>query len=190
MNDNKHALIFGATGNIGGAVVGELLRRGWRVRGVTRNPQSEKALTLSRLGAEMVQADMDDPASLAKAFDGTQYVFSVQSWMICGVNGEVRQGKLVADAARAANVKHLVYGSAGIGVAGTGIPHFESKVVVLFQKMAGAEMVQMWRWMVDWIEKEGPESLGANVEASRQVHPEIHDVKTWLRMSPNGQNRH
>lgn len=296
MNDDRHALIFGATGNIGGAVARELLRRGWRVRGVTRNPQSEKALTLSRLGAEMVQADMDDPASLAKAFGGAQRVFSVQSWITSGVDGEVRQGKLVADAARAANVKHLVYGSAGIGMAGTGIPHFESKVVVerymrelglpttavrptpfmelmtqkkffpalgtwgtmprvvgwktpipwvavedigmaianifadpdtwigrdvnnfagdvqslqacralfkqvtgkkpfgvplpavLFQKMAGAEMVQMWRWMVDWIEKEGPESLWADVEASRQVYPEIHGVEEWLRLSLNGKS--
>jgi len=130
MNDTKHALIFGATGNIGGATARELLRRGWQVRAVTRNPQSEKAQALARLGAEVVQADMDDPASLAGVFDGMQRVFSVQNWMAAGVDGEIRQGKLVAGAAKAAQVKHLVYGSAGTGEPNSGIPHFDCKLVV------------------------------------------------------------
>jgi uncharacterized protein YbjT (DUF2867 family) len=57
-------------------------------------------------------------------------VFSVQNWVTSGVDGEVRQGKLVADVARAAQVQHLVYGSAGVGEPGTGLPHFDSKLVV------------------------------------------------------------
>ena len=130
MDNSQEALVFGATGNLGGAVTRELLRRGWRVRGVTRNPQSEKAQALAGAGAEMVQADMDDAASLRRAFAGMERVFSVQNWLTAGVEGEVRQGKAVADVARSVGVKHLVYGSAGIGVSGTGIPHFESKVVV------------------------------------------------------------
>lgn len=132
MNDTKQVLIFGATGNVGGAAARELLQRGWQVRAVTRNPQSEKAQTLAALGAELVQANMDDRASLEAAFDGMAQgvrVFSVQNWMTSGADGEIRQAKLVADVANAAGVSHLVYGSAGTGEPDTGVPHFECKLV-------------------------------------------------------------
>ncbi|MCC9077838.1 NmrA/HSCARG family protein [Litorilinea aerophila] len=127
---SKGVLVFGATGNMGGAAARELLKRGWRVRAVTRDPQSEKAQALAALGAELVQADMDDPASLEAAFDGVTRVFSVQNWSISGVEGEIRQGKHVADAAKTAGVTHLVFGSAGVGQPDTGVPHFDCKVVV------------------------------------------------------------
>ena len=128
--ENKQALIFGATGNIGGAAARELLTRGWQVRAVTRNPQSEKAQALAGIGSEVVQADMEDRASLEQVFDGMTRVFSVQNWMISGVDGEIRQGKLVADVAHSVDVQHLVYASAGTGHRGTGIPHFENKIEV------------------------------------------------------------
>jgi len=54
----------------------------------------------------------------------------------------------------------------------------------LFQKMAGAEFVQMWRWMAGRIARTGPEGLWAEVEATRKVCPELHDVTSWLQMSP------
>jgi uncharacterized protein YbjT (DUF2867 family) len=67
---------------------------------------------------------------LDAAFTGIKHVFSVQSWVSSGVDGEVRQGKLVADAAHRAQVEHLVYGSAGNGDAKTGVPHFDCKLEV------------------------------------------------------------
>jgi uncharacterized protein YbjT (DUF2867 family) len=130
MNETKQVLIFGATGNVGGAAARELLRRKWQVRAVTRQPQSEKAQALARLGAELVQADMADRAALDAALDGMTRVFSVQNWSTSGVDGELQLGKQVADAAKAAGVSHLVFGSAGVGEPGTGVPHFESKVVL------------------------------------------------------------
>lgn len=130
MTKQKNALIFGATGNIGGATTRELLKRNWRVRAVTRNPSSEKAQVLAGLGAEVVQADMDDPASLVAVFSGMNRVLSVQNWWISSPEGEIRQGKLVADAAKAARVEHLVYVSAGDGKENSGVPHFDSKVEV------------------------------------------------------------
>jgi uncharacterized protein YbjT (DUF2867 family) len=57
-------------------------------------------------------------------------VFSVQNWMTSGVEGEARQGKLVADVARSAGVEHLVYASARTGDTGTGLAYFDSKVEV------------------------------------------------------------
>lgn len=128
--EKKSVLIFGATGNIGGAATRELLKRGWHVRATTRDLKSDKAQALKTLGAEVIQADMEDQDSLEAAFDGIRRVFSVQNWVTSGTDGEIRQGKLVADVALSVEVEHLVYGSAGTGEANTGVPHFQSKLEV------------------------------------------------------------
>jgi uncharacterized protein YbjT (DUF2867 family) len=130
MSDRKDVLIFGATGNVGGATTRELLKRGWSVRAVTRKPDSDKARALTELGAEVIQGDMGDRASLEQAFDGMKRVFSVQNPWISGYDGEILQGKLVAEIAQESEVEHLVYSSAGPGESDTGIPHFQSKVEI------------------------------------------------------------
>ncbi|MGH8911259.1 MAG: NmrA family NAD(P)-binding protein, partial [Acidimicrobiia bacterium] len=114
--------VCGATGRQGGAVARSLLESGWVVRALTRLPGQERAATLSELGAEVVAADMEDPASLRRAFEGVDGVFSVQNGMISGFDREVVQGRNVADAAKQANVGHLVYAAAGTGQDGFGIP--------------------------------------------------------------------
>jgi uncharacterized protein YbjT (DUF2867 family) len=64
---SKTAVIFGSTGVQGGGVVQALLKDGvYKVRGVTRNPESSNAKALSSQGVEMVGANYDDPDSLAK----------------------------------------------------------------------------------------------------------------------------
>jgi uncharacterized protein YbjT (DUF2867 family) len=75
---------------------------------------------------------MDQPESLQAAFAGAAGVFSVQNGIASGFDREVAQGRNVADAARAAEVRHLVYASAGPGRsgAGTGVPSWEAKVPV------------------------------------------------------------
>ena len=123
-------VVTGATGLQGGAVTRHLLKEGWRVRGLTRNPESKKAETLAAAGVEVVQADVGDPASLRPAFEGAYGVYSVQNPFIGGPEAEVRQGKNVADVAKESGVEHLVYGSAGIGRKGTGIPSWETKLQV------------------------------------------------------------
>jgi len=128
--DNKKVLIFGATGNIGGAATRELLKRGWQVRAVTRTPESERAQVLAELGAEVVQGNLDERESLVRVFDRMTRVLSVQNWVTSGVDGEMRQGKLVADIAQSIGVEHLVYASAGTGDRDTGIPHFNNKILV------------------------------------------------------------
>ena len=122
--------VTGATGRQGGAVTRELLREGWRVRALTRRPESPKARALSAAGAEVMRADMGDRAALRPALHGAYGVFSVQNPMISGHEAEIQQGKLVAEVAKESGVRHLVYGSAGTGQAGTGIPSWESKLQV------------------------------------------------------------
>jgi uncharacterized protein YbjT (DUF2867 family) len=123
-------VVCGATGRQGGAVARSLLQRGWAVRAITRRPDKKKARILSDDGAQVIQADMDDPKSLLSAFEGVDGVYSVQNGIGSGFEREVEQGRNVADAARAAGVRHFVYGSAGSGKAGTGVPSWESKVPV------------------------------------------------------------
>ena len=123
-------VVTGATGLQGSAVTRQLLKDGWHVRALTRHPKSEKAQALSASGAQVVQGDMEVSGSLTPVFEGAYGVYSLQNPYTSGVEGEINQGKNVADAARKAGVAHLVYGSAGIGVKGTGIPSWESKLVI------------------------------------------------------------
>jgi uncharacterized protein YbjT (DUF2867 family) len=108
----------------------QLLEEGWRVRALTRNPSSKPAHALAALGAEVVQGDMEEPGSLQPLFAGAYGAYSVQNPFIGGPEAEVRQGKNVADVARQVGVQHLVYGSAGTGQRGTGIPSWETKLQV------------------------------------------------------------
>jgi uncharacterized protein YbjT (DUF2867 family) len=123
-------VVTGATGLQGGAVARQLLAQGWSVRGLTRNAGSKKAAALAATGAQVVQGDMADPASLGPVFAGAYGVYSVQNTMLSGVQGEIQQGKNVAEAARQANVQHIVYGSAGTGARNTGVPSWDSKIAV------------------------------------------------------------
>jgi len=123
-------LVAGATGTQGGAVARELLDRGYRVRGLTRDPTSERAMALTALGIEMVRGDFNDAASLDAALRGAYGVFSVQQYRGPGINGEVRLGKAFADAAKRAGVQHLVYTSVAKARLNTGVPQYESKVEI------------------------------------------------------------
>jgi uncharacterized protein YbjT (DUF2867 family) len=93
-------LASGATGQQGGAVARNLLERGFAVRTLTRNTEKAAARELADLGAEVVSGDLEDRASIERVLDGVYGVFSVQQFMEAGVEGEIRQGVLLADVAR------------------------------------------------------------------------------------------
>ena len=62
-----------SNGSAGGGLVRAILADPagqFRVRALTRNPDSDKAKEVEGLGAEIVQADLDDPESLDRAFSG------------------------------------------------------------------------------------------------------------------------
>jgi uncharacterized protein YbjT (DUF2867 family) len=121
-------LVTGATGLQGDAVARRLLQDGWHVRALTRDADGKGARALRALGAEVVQGDMGDADSLRPAFEGAYGVYSVQNPFIGGPEAEVSQGKNVAEVAKDAGVQHLVYGSAGTGRKGTGVPSWETKL--------------------------------------------------------------
>jgi uncharacterized protein YbjT (DUF2867 family) len=123
-------VVTGATGRQGGAVTRQLLKDGWRVRAITRNANRPQARALAALGAEVVQGDMAARDSLVSVFNGASGVYSVQNPMISGHDGELQQGKNVADLSKEAGVRHLVYGSAAPGKRGTGVGSWESKLEI------------------------------------------------------------
>jgi uncharacterized protein YbjT (DUF2867 family) len=131
MND-KIIAVTGATGQQGGAVARKLLKEGWKVRALTRDSGKPSAHALAEAGAELVAGDMDSRSELEAAFEGAYGVFSVQNFWLpnVGFEGEIRQGKNVADAAKAAGIQHLVYSSVGAAQRGMGQKHFESKWII------------------------------------------------------------
>jgi uncharacterized protein YbjT (DUF2867 family) len=118
-------LVTGATGQQGGAVAKALLAKGQRVRVLTRNP--DKAFHLTEAGAEVVQGDLTNPSDLQAALRGVRGVFAMSTPFEAGMEAEVRQGMMLADAAKQAGVAHYVYTSVGSAHRHTGIPHFETK---------------------------------------------------------------
>ncbi|KIW15171.1 hypothetical protein PV08_05216 [Exophiala spinifera] len=74
----KTIAVLGATGTQGGSVARTFLTLpGWTVRAITRTPSSAAAQTLASSGAEVFQADLDDPKSLDAAFSGAHAIFAV-----------------------------------------------------------------------------------------------------------------
>jgi uncharacterized protein YbjT (DUF2867 family) len=126
-NGGRVILVSGATGQQGGSVARNLLERGFAVRALTRDTEKAAAKELVDLGAEVVSGDLEDRASIERVLAGVYGVFSVQQFWEVGVEGEVSQGILLADAAKEAGVEHLVYSSVGSAHRETGIPHFDSK---------------------------------------------------------------
>ncbi|GGE06212.1 hypothetical protein GCM10011390_26650 [Aureimonas endophytica] len=133
----RTVLVFGATGQQGGAVAAALLSNGWSVRSLVRDPSSGKAKDLASLGVTLFAGDLADPTSIQAAMKGVHGVFSVQPSSGQGAaygitdEQEVRYGKAVADLALAEGVRHLVYTSIAISGAGpTGMGHFDSKLEI------------------------------------------------------------
>src|SRR5450432_1354226 len=129
MASDRTILITGVTGHQGGAVAKALQGAGFRLRGLTRKPDGERATALARHGVdiELVQGDLDDEATLRRALAGAWGVFGVQNAGEAGVEREEAQGKRLATLAREAGVEHYVYTSVGSANKGTGIPHFDNK---------------------------------------------------------------
>ena len=127
MTSDRTILITGVTGNQGGAVARALEGRGFRLRGLTRKPESEPAAALARQGVDIVKGDLDDEATLRRALAGAWGVFGVQNAAEAGVEREEAQGKRLATLAREAGVEHYVYTSVGSAHKRTGVPHFDNK---------------------------------------------------------------
>ena len=89
-DERGKVLVIGATGRQGSAVARHLLKTGFGVRALVRDPQKPRARALAEAGIELVQGDLDDHASLERALYGTHGVFSMQNFFQAGYDDEIR----------------------------------------------------------------------------------------------------
>lgn len=106
-------LFVGATSRVGTRAIPLLLSHGHAVRAMTRTPQ--KAEPLGKLGAEVIQGDLRDPASLARACQGAEKVLAAAHGFTPGdADNNVHTvddigNRSLIDAAKAAGVQHFVF---------------------------------------------------------------------------------
>ena len=109
----KVIAIVGGTGAQGSGLARAILADGDRAfqpRVLTRNPSSEKARALEKAGAEVVRADVDEPATLAAAFEGAYGAFCVTFfWEHFSAEKEKSHARLLASAAKSARVQHVIW---------------------------------------------------------------------------------
>ena len=106
----KTIAVVGATGVQGGSVVDALLSGSKvRVRALTRNPGSPAAVALAERGCEVARADLNDRASLERAFTDAYGVYLVTNAWEPDSPNEYEQGRRGVAAAKAAGVQHLVW---------------------------------------------------------------------------------
>jgi uncharacterized protein YbjT (DUF2867 family) len=113
MAEKKIIAVVGATGNQGGGLVRAILGDGsgsFAVRALTRDPDSEKAQELAKLGAEVVKADLDSAPTVKAAFEGAYGAFCVTFfWDHFVPEKELVQASVMAQAAKQADLKHVVW---------------------------------------------------------------------------------
>jgi len=113
MAEKKIIAVVGATGAQGGGLVKAILNdpdKQFDVRAITRNANSDKAKKLTEMGAEIVEANIDDEKSLVKAFDGAYGAFCVTFfWDHMSPEREIEEAERMAKAAKQADVKHVIW---------------------------------------------------------------------------------
>ena len=113
MPEKKIIAVVGATGAQGGGLARAILadrNGGFGVRALTRKPDSEKAQALKNAGAEVVTADVDDPASVRRAFTGAYGAFCLTNfWEHFSPERELTQARNQAQAAKDAGLQHVIW---------------------------------------------------------------------------------
>jgi len=109
----KIIAIVGATGAQGGGLARTVIAQAegpFAARVLTRNPGSDRAKELAALGAEVVEADLDDAESVKRAFDGAYGAFCVTNfWEHFSPEKELAQAAHMAEAAKATGLQHVVW---------------------------------------------------------------------------------
>jgi uncharacterized protein YbjT (DUF2867 family) len=113
VSDKKIIAVLGATGAQGGGLVRSILadKSGpFKARALTRDVNSEKARALAAAGAEVVAADVDDPATLRRAFEGAHGAYCVTFfWDHFSPEKEFVEAGSMAQAAKDAGVAHAIW---------------------------------------------------------------------------------
>ncbi|KAK7413261.1 hypothetical protein QQX98_007849 [Neonectria punicea] len=140
----KLVSVIGATGFQGGSVVRALLNDDtYTVRAITRNPESVAAVSLRDMGAEVVEADLNNVSSLQRAVAGSYAIFAATNFFgpfatvgsDKAMEMESTQGINLANAATTTpTLRHYIWSTlpsaTHISQGKISIPHFTSKNTV------------------------------------------------------------
>lgn len=129
MQNTQTIFVTGATGNQGQAVVQSLLKKGFKIKALTRNSLSNAAQNLEKQSVEIVQGDLNNPDSFnrhLKEIDGLFCLLTYES----GIEKEIQQGIDLANYAKIYGVKHFLYSSVIYADLHSGVPHWESKRII------------------------------------------------------------
>lgn len=135
MND-KIVLVTGITGHQGGSVVNALLQLGnLKIRGISRNANSQACLDLKSRGVEIIEANLFDTKGMQIAFKGCYAAFVATDYWDKDVgNKELDLGKKLADLAKEAGVQYYIWSSLvnaeKISDGKYDVPHFTLKAQV------------------------------------------------------------
>ena len=193
--DMKRTIVVcGATGQQGTAVVDALLSTGrYRVRAMTRDVSSVKARDMATRGCELVAADMADPKMLERAMDGAYGVFSVQTpfgGRHAQHEKETQYGKNVIDAAKAMNVRHLVYSSVASADRAPRVAHFHSKALIEQHLTASGVPYTILRpatFMENWLHGSGSirhgKIMGMPSNETKNYYVAVSDIGVFAEMA-------
>ena len=113
MSSKKIIAVVGATGAQGGGLARAILADPsgpFAVRAITRDTSSAPARALAAAGAEVVAADLADPAAVARAFDGAFGAYCVTFfWNHFSPDTERAEARALATAAKHAGLQHVIW---------------------------------------------------------------------------------
>jgi len=113
MAEKKIIAVVGATGAQGGGLARAILNDptgDFAARVITRDPNTDKAKALARLGAEVVAADVDDVESLQRTFQGAYGAYCVTFfWNHFSPEKELEGATNMAGAAKHARLQHVIW---------------------------------------------------------------------------------
>ena len=179
-------LVTGASGFVGFAVVRKLIECGHAVRVLTR-PTSPKT-HLSKLDVEIVDGDLRDAGSVARAMVGVRWLFHVAAdyrlWARNPseiVDNNVIGTRTIMEAAKRAGVERIVYTSsaATIALSADGTPVDESTGLPPSRRSAPISAARSWR--SGWSERMVADGLPAVI-----VNPPRRSVPLTCSPTPTG----
>lgn len=147
--------MVGGTGVQGRGVVTEMLKCGWNVRVLTRQPESERAKELASQSVEVVKGDIENRVDVENLFAGVDAVFANFPENFAA---EEQVGKLLVDVAKEKNVGFYVYSSlANVEKITNGthnVPPFSAKGKVeeyMFKSGIPCAAVQVCSYYENWL---------------------------------------
>ena len=200
-------LVVGATGLLGGEICRRLLRAGKPVRAVVRSTSDPaKKDALAQLGADLIEADLKDRASLDRACRGASTVFSTPTAILSRAEADSfdtvdLDGQMaLVDAARVAGVERFVFVSVSQGLGEGGNPLIAAKrAVEKHIQQSGLEytilrpsfFMEIWLSPHLGFDVEKAQATGYGSGANPISYISLHDVADFAVQSlshPNARN--